>query len=242
MFMRMWLILMILMFMVVRSVGARWVSVSWFFIRAGRHRRGIGRLATVCVTEGVRVFMFMLVGVTVYLVSMSVRVLVQVVMQVLVLMFMLQTHNLQTTAVTIGKIELVEAGQIAVVKEFLCSVILNQATFVQNQCAASQLANKEEVVADQDQGNVQSFENPQQQLLSCWVKTGRWLVKNQDLRLHGQYGCQCQALALSTREIQGNTLVETNQPDPFKDLCNPFFNFPSGQPQLARTKGNFLIT
>ena len=189
---------MIRVFMVVRSVSARWVSVGRFLNRTGRHRRGLGRFGSVSVTEGVSVFMLMLVGVTVYLVSMSMRVFVQVVMQVLVLMFMLQTHNLQATAVAIGEIELVEAGQIVVGKEFLCFVILNQATFMQNQCAASQLANKEEVVADQDQSDVQSFENPQQSFLSGGVKTGSRLVKNQDLWLHGQRGCQCQALALST--------------------------------------------
>jgi hypothetical protein len=56
---------------------------------------------------------------------------------------------------------------------------------MQNQCAASQLTNKEEVVADQDQSDVQSFENPQQSFLPGGVKTGSRLVKNQDLRLHG---------------------------------------------------------
>ena len=137
------------------------MSVGWFLNRIGRLLWGFIRSCMVGVAKGMGVFMLVLMGVAVNQVAVAMGMFMRVVMSVAVFMLMLQTHYFQAAAIAVSKVELVETGQVGVGKESLCAVVLNQVPLVQDQCAACQPANKEEVVADQDQGDVQAFENAQ---------------------------------------------------------------------------------
>ena len=111
--------------------------------------------------EGMGMFVLMLMEMAVHQVAVPVRMLMGMVMPVAVLMLMLQAHYFQAAAITVSKVELIEAGQVGIGKEVLSAVVLNQMPLVQDQCAVCQPAHKEEVVTDQDQGNVQALEDVQ---------------------------------------------------------------------------------
>ena len=116
---------MVRMLMVVRLVGPWQMSMFLF-------RFLFFRMRVVRVGVGVPMFMFMFMRMAVHLFAMPVLVIMQMSMPVRMFMGMLQLHDLQTTSISIGEVELIQAGQVGVTEKIAGAVILHQSAIMQH--------------------------------------------------------------------------------------------------------------
>ena len=172
---------------------------------------GFGRMRMVSMGIAVWVAVVVLMGVAVGQLAVPMLMIVNVLMTMAVLVIMLQLHDLQPATVAIGEVELVEAGQVGVVEKIVGAVVLHQQTLMQHQGASGQLPDEEEIMADQNQGDIESFEDLKQALLAIRVEAGGRFVEDQDTRVHGEHSSQCQAFAFAPGEVQRNPLIKTAQ-------------------------------